>query len=215
MIELLVVLGVLMILLGLLMPALAGVYSSGKLTRESARLRDHAAMISVYAIDHNDAYPFLGGRPWSAAENWARAMLAGGYYESLPHLDAMSDESGNGYSTLMSAAMVYDWRLMRPGHTVPIDDARAVVVRTASVQFPSLKGLVFRAGNEPEPAQLPAAGYKGYCCTDLWEFPVANADASVIVGHWKFFNGGRPLHEENLIGMPVMTTWMGVRGMDR
>lgn len=215
MVELLVVLGVLMVLLGLIMRSLGGAYSSAKMARETVRLRDHAVMISVYAADHGDVYPFIGGDPLDAGTYWARAMLAGDYYASLPQLDEKSDDIGHGYSVLMSAAMVYDWRLMRPGHTIPLEQARAVPVRTAAVLFPSMKGLVFRAESEPAPTTLPAAGYKGFCCTDLWAFPVANADASVVVGHWMFFNGDRPLYQENQMGTPVMTTWLGVRGVDR
>lgn len=215
MVELLAVLGVLMVLLGLILPSLGGAYSSAKLSREMIRLRDHAVMISVYANDHQDVYPFIGGDPLDAGTYWARAMLAGDYYSSLPHLDERSDEIGHGYSILMSAAMAYDWKLMRPGHTVPFEQAKAVPVRTINVLFPSMKALVFRAENEPTPASLPAAGYRGFCCTDLWEFPVANADASIVVGHWKFFSGNRPLYQENEMGTPVMTTWLGVRGIDR
>jgi type II secretory pathway pseudopilin PulG len=214
-VELLAVLGILMILLGLFLPSLGGAYSTAKLSRESVRLRDHATMIAVYANDHKDTYPFIAGSPLSAGELWARAMLAGGYYTSLNQLDNRSDEIGHGYSTLMSAAMVYDWRLMQPGRTVVADQARAVPVQTSAVLFPSLKGLVFRAENEPASNRMPSAGYMGFCCTDLWEFPVANADSSVIVGHWRFFNGNRPLYRENGMGTPVMSTWLGVRGTDR
>ncbi len=214
-VELMVVLGIMMVLLGLLLPSLGGALSAAKLSKEMIRLRDHATMITVYCGDYNDTYPFIGGTPLTAGQYWARAMLAGEYYASLPELDERSDHIGHGYSTLMSAAMTYDWRLMRPGHTVPHEQARAIPVKAAAVEFPSLKGLVFRGENEPTPPSLPAAGYHGYCCGELWEFPVANADASLVVGHWKFFNGNRPLHEENLMGIPVMTTWLGIRGIDR
>lgn len=220
MVELLAVIGIIMILLGMILPAFGSAYSSAKLTRDMARLRDNSMMVTLYTQDNRDIYPFpnLNNDPRIVAVRWGMPMVAGGYFDNITQIDDRSDEQGVGFSILMSAAMVYDWKLMRPGYTVPSDDAIPVPVRASSVTFPSLKGLLFRGENRPHDAlngrPLPD-DYYAYCCVDLWEFPVANADTSVIKGHWKFFNGGRPLYEENEMGTPVMTTWLGVKGQDR
>lgn len=220
MIELLAVLGVLMVLTGLILPALGGAYSTAKLSRDMVRLRDNSMMVTLYTQDNRDIYPFpnLNYDPSTVAVRWAMPMIDGGYFEDITQVDDRSDVNGVGFSISMSAAMVYDWRLMRPGHTVPIGDAVTVPVRSSSVTFPSLKGLLFRSENRYHDAldgrPLPD-DYYAFCCVDLWEFPVANADTSVIKGHWQFFNGGRSLHEENGIGIPVKTTWFGVKGQDR
>ncbi len=220
MVELLVVLGVIMMLIGLILPAFGSAYSTAKLTRDMIRLRDNSVMVTLYTQDNKDIYPLanLQRGPLSVARRWGVPMVAGGYFDSITQIDDRSDENGVGFSIGMSAAMVYDWKLMRPGHTVPYDEAVAVPVRSSSVTFPSLKAMLYRSENRYHDAlngrPLPD-DYYGFCCVELWEFPVANADTSVIKGHWKFFNGGRPLHEENHIGMPVAATWFGVKGQDR
>lgn len=219
-IELYVALGIMMILLGMILPALGGAYSTAKLSRDMIRLRDNSTMVALYTQDHQDIYPFpnIDSDPRTVALRWGMPMVAGGYFKNITEIDDRSDEHGIGYSIYMSAAMVYDWKLMRPGHTVTLDEAVPVPVRSSSVTFPSLKGLLFRGENRYHDTlngrPIPD-DYYAYCCVDLWEFPVANADTSIIKGHWKFFNGGRPLHEENEMGTPVMTTWFGVKGQDR
>lgn len=219
MVELLAVLGVLMVLLGLILPSLGGAYSSAKLSREMIQLRDRAVMIAVYTQDHNDTFPFLANLgPKEIGMVWPRAMLAGSYYTHIQQIDSRSDELGHGFSIGMSAAMAYDWQLMRPGHTVPYVRAKAKPVRTSEVLFPAVKGLLFRWENRVHThldGQPLPNDYHAFCCTHLWEFPVANADSSVIKGHWMFFNGDRPLYIENEIGQPVESTWLGVRGIDR
>lgn len=220
MIELLVVLGVLMVLTGLILPALGGAYSTAKLSRDMVQLRDNSMMVTLYTQDHQGVYPFpnIQRHPVIVAPRWVNAMVHGRYFDSVTQADHRSDENGVGFSIYMSAAMLYDWRLMRPGHTVSYDEARPVPVRSSSVTFPSLKGLLFRGENRYHDGlngrPLPD-DYHAFCCVDLWEFPVANADTSVIKGHWQFFNGGRPLHEENGIGTPLLATWFGVKGQDR
>ena len=220
MVELLAVLGVMMMLIGLMLPAFGSAFSTAKLTQDMVRLRDNSVMVTLYTQDNRDIYPFVGLQrgPHIDAVRWGMPMVAGGYFESIMQIDDRSDENGVGYSIHMSQAMVYDWKLMRPGHTVPYDEAVAVPVRSSSVTFPSLKALLYRAENRYHDTlngrPIPD-DYYAFCCVDLWEFPVANADTSIIKGHWKFFNGGRPLYEENNIGMPVATTWFGVKGQDR
>lgn len=217
-IEVVVVIGVVSILAGLLLPALSGSLSSARLTRDLVRMRDAATMITVYTTDHRGVYPMpVVSGLYSIGSYWLRPMLAGGYYNDIREIDDYSDAAGSDPSVLMSAAMAYDWRKMIPGRTVGVSEQHATPVRTDQVLFPSLKGLVFRAmsAGPPKSLRFPVE-IQMFCCTqDLWVFPVANADASAVSGHWRFFNGDRPLYLENSIGMPVLSTWSGVRGIDR
>jgi hypothetical protein len=61
----------------------------------------------------------------------------------------------------------------------------------------------------------PNEGGLQWCCTYLWEFPVAMADGSATSDTYIGFNSGKPLYLENEIGKPVFTTWFGCRGRDR
>lgn len=218
MIELMVSIGILAILAGLLLPSLSGALSRARLTADLVRMRDAANMIGVYTADHRGVYPITPTvGVYAIGQLWLRPMIKGGYYNDIREIDNYSDAAGSDPSILMSAAMAYDWRKMVPGLTVVGDDQRPTSVRTDQVLFPSLKGLVFRAMSEGPPASLRfPVEIEMFCCAgELWEFPVANADTSVISGHREFFNGGRPLYLENNIGMPVLSTWSGVRGVDR
>ena len=218
-VELVVVLGVVMILVSFLFPGLAGALSQGKLTRDLALMRSHAASIAMYAAEFDDIYPFWGeySNPTIAAQGWYLPMLEAKYFSSVQEV-APGIQEGFPYETAaMSKCMVYDWKLMRPGYTVPSEEQVAVPVPTRMVAYPSLKGLVFRLSSGPV-----FDGQTGmqndvdvFCCGDLWIFPVAMADGSAEAGDYLQFNNGKPVAEEHGIGIPVDTTWFGVSGIDR
>lgn len=216
--ELIVCVGVLSVLAGLLLPTLGRTMSRGKLAADLLRMRDAANMIGVYTSDNRGVYPIP--KTWgfySIGAYWTKPMIDAGYYTDIRDVDDYSDPAGSDPSVLMSAAMAYDWRKMIPGRTEPSAMQQPTAVRTDQVLYPSLKGLVFRAmsAGPPESLETPS-GISMFCCTgELWEFPVANADSSALSGHWRFFNGDRPLYLENEAGMPVLSTWSGIRGVDR
>jgi len=213
-VELVVVLGVVMIVFGIVLPALAGTYSRGRLTRDMLMLRQTTAVVMQYAADFDEVYPLWGeyASPWIAAMGWPKPLLAHGYFGSILEIDPQVNEAETNFRIAMSMSAVYDWRLMRPGYTVPVSQAHWSPVRTDQVFFPSAKGLLFVASNGIDPPDQTA---RAFCCAELWEFPVAMADASVTTGDYIEFNGGQPLWEENGIGVPVDTTWLGVHGLDR
>jgi len=213
-VELVVVIGLVMILIGLSIPALAGSYSRAHLTKDMVMLRQTAAVVTQYAADFSEVYPLWGEyeSPVVAAQGWPKPMLAGEYFGSLREIDPKVNEEETNFRVVMTMSAVYDWRLMRPGHTVPGSDAHWSPVRTDEVFFPSGKGLMFIESNGIDP---PDQSARSFCCTDLWRFPVAMADGSVTTGNYIEFNGGQPVWEENGIGVPVWTTWLGVHGLDR
>ncbi|MDQ7012462.1 MAG: hypothetical protein Q9O74_01035 [Planctomycetota bacterium] len=216
--ELVVVLGVVMILSSFLFPGLAGAVSQGKLTRDLALMRSHAASITMYTAESDDVFPFWGGHhdPTLTAGSWYLPMMEAGYFSSREEIEP--DLHGSPFDTVvMSMCMVYDRRLMRPGETVPSSEQRSSPVLTRAVSYPSLKGLVFRAYSGPpfdEQTGLQT-DVESFCCVDLWEFPVGMADGSAVSGNYLEFNNGKPVLLENEIGTPVWTTWLGVEGIDR
>ena len=220
-VELVVVLGVVMILVSLLLPGLAGAFSQGKLTRDLALMRSHSVSIAMYTQEFNDIYPFRPFRsdvlfPDLTARHWYVPMLEREYFASRD--DVEPDLHGSPFDTVaMSMCMVYDWKLMRPGHTVPPAEQVAVPVPTRAVAYPSLKGLVFRAYSGPPFDEFTGlqTDVETFCCATLWTFPVGMADGSAEAGDYLRFNNGKPVFQEDDIGAPVFSTWQGVKGIDR
>lgn len=216
MIELVVVLGLVMVCLGLLMPALAGAMSQSKMTRDMVLVRQSAMTTEAYCADFAGVFPLWGEHrsPWVATQGWPKPMIAAGYFRDIREIDPDVNEEETNFRMAMTMCVIYDWKLMRPGHTVPMEDSRWTPVRADEVSFPSAKGLLFVMHNGVT-GKLPNPHARSYCCTDLWEFPVAMADSSVTTGTYLEFNGNKPLWEENGIGVPIDRTWLGVRGIDR
>lgn len=70
MIELLVVVAIIALLLGVLLPTLAGVRESSRHVRCLANLRSMGAAWRLHATEHDDKSPALGV-PWAEAPNWS------------------------------------------------------------------------------------------------------------------------------------------------
>lgn len=213
-VELVVVLGVVFILLGLMLPALGEGISRGRMARDMLLLRQSAMVVDAYTTDYGGVFPLWGeyAYPWIAAAGWTKPLLADGYLDSVRQVDPEINEEETNFRMGMTVAAVFDWKLMRPGHTVPSEEAHWSPVRTAEVFFPSAKGLLFVGNNGLDPSHPDA---RSYCCTIPWVFPVAMMDASIETGTYLDFNGGEMPRVENNIGVPVKSTWFGVRGLDR
>ena len=139
-------------------------------------------------------------------------MIAAGYYDSIKEVDPKINDEETNFRVDMSMCAIYDWKLMRPGHTVPKTETVSSPVYTREVLFPSSKGLLSISSNGLD-VNDPHARF--FCCVDPWAVPVCMVDGSVDVGTVLYFNHGEPLWEENHIGIPVQATWYGVHGLDR
>lgn len=215
-IELLVVIGVLMILLGFVLPALRLSRDRAVQLREMSDVRQHAIAVLAYCAQSGDVFPISSGNAWTAAATWELPVRATGIMDDSFPLPTPS----------LSLAMVYPASRMRPGHTEPPIVMRSRAIRTGAVRYPSDKGLLVRnvidIDGEPQPwccidrphPRVPGAvippGYKPP------ERAVAMTDGGVHRGTWHdFINPELPLTDENSIGSPVLSTWYGSEGMDR
>lgn len=212
-VELVAVIGILMILAGLLAPALAGSWSRAKLTRDMMLIRQSAASVMAYSQDFSDCYPFeSGAHPIRFEQSWFRPVLASGHIATMREIDPEYATGRGMFSVAMSLAMCYDPAKMRPGNTEPFDAMVASPVRQSQVVFPSSKGLLIRwHSGDPDRER----GFASFCGSFLWPAPVAMADGSSMSGTCLDFLRDEPLYTENEIGYPVIETWYGARGIDK
>ena len=216
-IELIIVIGIIMILVGLIAPALGQAMSQAKLTRDIALVRQQAMLISMYASDFQDTYPYpydLTGHISRVAGDWVLPMIQSGHVNAIADMDP-GTERGLAFSYTISVAMVYDADKMRPGLVPPRDDQQSLPTRTHQVLFPSSKGLTVRMHDG---INTGPGGVNGFCCglsLPHWPAPISFADGSATSGIMTDFLGGLPPYLEYGIGGPVYSTWFGVRGRDR
>lgn len=210
-IEVVVVLGVLTVLIGLFLPAVAGSWERAQLVADGAHVRQTFGLVTLYANDHDDHYPVGHANAQLAAMRWYRPILAGGYAESEADIDPCCWDRPWGIGITLSVCMVYEPRYMRFGWTQPVDEQASVPVAQHQVTYPSLKGVMVRAME----GYYARQGGRAFCCTDRWTAPIAFGDGSIEFGDYISFNFGEPPITENAIGWPVMSTWGGYLARDR
>jgi|GEM_PF-6333238 len=120
-IEVIVVLGIIMLLLGLLLPSLGAARERARMTRMALAARSNAAAVMTYAQDHDDIYPVSDAKVGAAILDWDDPLLAGEYLpnKSAVDPDGVKDFGGPRFS--LSGALVHPAAMMEPGTTVPID----------------------------------------------------------------------------------------------
>ncbi len=209
-IELTVVIGVILILIGLALPSLSGVMSRAKSTRMAAIMSSSAALLSLYANDFDDQYPVRDKKLWPSVYFWYEPLVASGLMEQASDADPTGWRLYDEVRVHLSACMLQRPEQMQPGRTVPPEDALSASVRHREVVFPSSKGvLVQRYG-------VPGVGSDHWCCVGgQLPKPVAMADGSVLVGRWQDFTLEDEIYIENWIGTPVLSTWGGFEARDR
>lgn len=207
--ELLVAIGVVLILIGLAIPALSGARDEALAARMSLLLRSHVASVEMYTADHRDMYPVSGVTVGDAMLRWHNALVSSG------HLAAAHEADPEGFKTIgssrvaLSACVAYPADRMQPGMTVPIDLAESSAVRTTEVAFPSHKGLFVQwlavdRGEHVFWSWRPTGGAVR---------PIAMADGSGMRARCHDFALEFPFFE-NWVGHPVLTTWRGADGRD-
>lgn len=211
-VEVIVTLGVLMVLVSLVLPTLRGARDAAGLTRDSASLRQCAALVAMYAATSGDRYPVGGENPIVHADLWYRPVIAAGLASAPAEIDAVGVRRRGIVRFWQSACMNLAPDLMLPGQTRSSWAGSAQAQRTTDVTYPSAKGHLFLATNGEGTL---SEGGQWFCCGPRWRSAVAMGDASVAQGDYIEFNGGEPPVIVDDIGRPVYTTWGGVRGRDR
>lgn len=204
--ELMVSLGVIMVLLSFLIPAIGRTREAGIDLQRLNLARQNAIAIVEYTNRYRGCFPFRSFESAAVNSNWWAAVFKGDddARSALAQLDA-----GN-FS--LSRCFTQDFQHMRPGHTLPWFEfaSRPKPVFASDVSHPSLKGMVFEFWIDYGPATGP------WCCTpEEIELPVIFADLSGERGRWWDFLPGNRLYVENGIGWPISLTWYGSRGRDR
>lgn len=210
-IELIVCLGIVMILVGLTLPSLAGAKDNAKATALLAQLRQNTVLVGVYANDWKDTYPLYADPSVATASmQWFSPLVASGVVGAPEEIDRQGIRALGIVTHAISFAMVYDPAFMRPGRTIPLDAARPVAVRQAQVAFPASKGLLWQH-------QTTTGPYLGFwCCGAPWgRGPVTFADGSGVLATVRDFATGGIIRMENSIGAPIASTWDGYLGRDR
>lgn len=89
-IELVICIGTIMILVGLVAPALGNAISRARLMRDKALVRHQAMVISMYAADFQETHPYLyglTGHLYRVAGDWVRPMVASGHVDAFADMD--------------------------------------------------------------------------------------------------------------------------------
>lgn len=208
-VELVVVLGVLMILIGLVLPTVARTVASGRQTGVLSSIQQAAALIEMYCQSSKDVYPLPPGDEMSSLD-WPNRLVESGLLERVENADPLGFKRYGRANIALSQCMFYDHAKMHPGLTEPQDQRRPIPVRSAEVLFPVQKGLLWTVTvNDGRIESL-------WCCGEgKPRGPVAFVDGSASMHYNMDMFPNRIVYHENGIGMPVNTTWAGVRGRDR
>lgn len=210
-VELVVVMGIVMILLGVLLPSLGRTRHQADLTRYLAEIQQSGLLMEMFAEAHDDEYPFAD--PSSVGRcslNWYAPLQSGGYLDEQGARLAAQFE--------MSLCMAFPPERMVAGNTPALslwDVDTPVRVRRRETLYPSSKGMLYRIhAIDAADDRYPAV----WCCyPNLPRGPLALADGSVTAGTWAEFLAGGVLEVDRTsgVGYPVITTWHGVKGRDR
>lgn len=213
-IELLVSIGIVLILLGLLTPTLSRARSSASQLAQLKSIQQGADLIAMFTEGNRGNYPLHGDNQFAATSRWYEPLLIAGLLDAPGQLDPKSAAMGLRVPFAMSASMCSDANYYTPDSPPYPDESERPVapVRTDQVVFPSSKGLLLthRVG-------YPVDGYHApWCCLDLsLKAPVAFADGSAESLAVNDFPMNPPMRLQEIAGVPVYTTWFGIRARDR
>lgn len=218
-IELVVVIGVVMVLVGIFLPTLSATRQSAQKTQLASQVRQMAIMVSAYCDEFDGVYPLaddrfwfwdgysgVGDPPYEAGRWWGYPLIDAGFMtpekaKDPDFLDASNQE--------LSIAMCYDPAKMRPDSIEPYEDRFTSPIRQYQAKYPSGKGMLWT----PIVSYTPDPQY--WCCTQIDPpGPVAFADASVEMIAWHELQSPDPTPILG-IGLVVSSTWKGIRGNDR
>ncbi len=209
-IELIVVLGIVMVLIGLLLPSLAAARERSRMTRLAVTARSNALAVVAYAGDHDDVYPIASADVGNAMLDWDDPLIAEGILPSKAAVDPDGVREHGGPKFALSGALVHPSRFLESGATLPIDLAKASPIRQSEVAYPSQKGMMVRW-------LFVRDGVHTFWTWNPYDRPIAPVawtDGHVSEHRCTDFALAYP-YFENWVGHPVVSTWLGTKGADR
>jgi len=211
-IELVVVIGVIMVLVGLSLPMVGRAMAQVRSTRDLANIRSCATSIQMYCDQSKGYFPNLGGNAQRSALWWTNAMVRAGVFQSDGEGDPDGVEKFGEIRVRMSMCMCYSIEGMTPGQTVPLDVAVAEGVRSEQVSYPSRKGLAHQQYIERD------VHGTYWCCACLGPcapFAGAFVDGSAQIARVSSYINGDPIVRTDGIGVPLFSSWGGYKAIDR
>ncbi|HVU63647.1 MAG TPA: type II secretion system protein [Phycisphaerales bacterium] len=211
--EVLVVIGVAMILVGLVVPGLAGARQVARQSAFSANVRQDALLAQTYCNDYAGVYPVSDPDPTEAAWRWYTVLRNSGYIAADADVDPDGARRYGEVRVQLSKCVVMPAERMRRGYTLPPSEQRTSAVRDDQVTYPAQKGLLIPLCSEP----LPQPDSRGRCFYYVGRVtePIAFADTSVVILDRFDLVGGTAPVEIDGIGLPVYASWGGCRARDR
>lgn len=206
MVELLVVIGAVMVLLGILLPSLSKSRKLAENVTALAGIRSNATLIHAYCAEYAGVFPMASSSPWACAEFWAMPLTRGGFVGSTQdtHIGVGSTKT----PCTMTAAAAINPTIMVRGRTLPINEVRSVPLTMSRAAFPSEKGLLYANSGAVVPNQP-------WCCGALTPGPVAFCDGSASEHTWGDLLPDGVLQVQDNVGFPVLSTWGGLDSRDR
>lgn len=215
-IELVVVIGIVMILIGLLLPTLAVGRGSAANLRQTSALRQIGLTTEIYCTAWNDTYPVADARLDYRMESlddgsngtaetgrpWPNALLDAGVIEEHMLLELLDTSD-----VVWSRTMYIDPSDLNPDRILPWEHVFTSGVKRSSVRYPSSKGLL----------GVATTHYSGHrvvwLLASVAKAPLFAADGAIH--SMSFADLLRPTPPPMLgWGVPIQTTWHGVRGRD-
>ncbi len=217
-IEVIVAIGVVAVLLSILVPVASNARTSAIRSVQATKLQQLGQVIMIYAAQWDDTYPMADTVPHygtgpatdaaiaSRGTPWYTALADAGVatveeIKSTDHLDIRN--------SLLSKSYLHHPDIFVPGKVIPALDRVVHPIRTTDVSFPAQKGhltvhRVINRGRSDQP----------WCCSSSIPGPVVFSDLSVTTVSW--IDLRKPdFPRTGDIGIPVRSTWFGVRGIDR
>lgn len=218
MVELLVVIGVIMVLIGLILPAIGASVESARTTADLATVRGNSMLIIQYANEHDDAYPIGGPNRCVASSHWHQPLVAEGYLSDIAAADPYSYPRWGRVTFMMSESLAADPLEFTPGFTRRCHVSPSTAIAQHLLPFPDRKGMMVKnferegRGMGPNGVMLD----RFFCCVPPWRVPVTFCDGSGQTGTYLDFSGGqRPVTDQNGIGVPIRSAWGGYTARER
>lgn len=210
MIELIVTIGIIMILIGLMMPALGNARIQASRIKDLASMRGSMMALTQYTEDNESLFPVEDASPVWAARWWFRALLQDGQIGQRSDLGITDPNNPDFVLIALSPTAFVDSTIFEPDRGLHLYEQPTSSNRATSITFASEKAILWQFL-----IHSPRIGTIEWCCLpDHEDAPVAFWDGSAVIANYQQFDVVPMPHMWNRIGVPVESTWHGLSGRD-